>query len=154
IASAPARTTRRGIVAAAAVAILALVGGLWWIAASRRSGRPVARIQSIAVLPLENLSGDAGQDYFVAGMHEALITDLARIGLQKVIAKPSADALKGTKKSLHTIGQELGVDGLVTGSVIRVGSRIQINAQLIRADTGAVIWANRYERSAGDVLSL
>jgi TolB-like protein len=155
IGSAPHRTTRRWTVeAASAVAILALVGGLWWIYASRTAGRPVARIQSIAVLPLENLSGDSGQDYFVTGMHEALITDLAQIGLQKVIAKPSADAFKGSKKSLHDIAQELGVEGLVTGSVIRAGSRIQINVQLVRADTGAVVWANRYERSAGDVLSL
>ena len=111
-------------------------------------------IRSIAVLPLENISGDAGEDYFVAGMHEALITDLARIGLQKVIAKPSADAFKGTKKPLRDIGQELGVDGLVTGSVLRAGNRIQITAQLVRADTGAVVWANRYDRNAGDVLSL
>jgi tetratricopeptide (TPR) repeat protein len=61
---------------------------------------------------------------------------------------------KGTRKSPHEIGQELGVDGLVTGSVIRAGNRIQINAQLLNADTGAVVWANRYERNADDVLSL
>ena len=117
--------------------------------ASRTASRPVQRIQSIAVLPLENLSGDAGQEYFVTGVHEALITDLARIGLQKVIAKPSVDAFKGTKKSLHDTAQELGVEGLVTGSVIRAGDRIQISAQLVRADTGAVVWANRYRAARG-----
>jgi TolB-like protein len=158
VASAPqaARTgRRRGVVEAiSAAAMVALAGGLWWVYASRIAGGSSGRIQSIAVLPLENLSRDSGEDYFVAGMHEALITDLARIGLQKVIAKPSADAFKGTKKSLHDIGQELGVEGLVTGSVIRAGNRIQISAQLVRADTGAVLWANRYERNAGDVLSL
>jgi len=149
----PAR--RRTLVqAVSAAAILGLGVAAWWIYTSRTTGGSVGRIQSIAVLPLENLSGDSSQDYFATGMHEALITDLARIGLQKVIAKPSADAFKGTKKSLHDVGQELGVDGLVTGSVIRAGSRIQINAQLVRADTGAVVWANRYERTAGDVLSL
>ena len=121
---------------------------------SNRSALPAAQIQSIAVLPLENLSGDPGEEYFVAGMHEALITDLARIGVQKVIAKASADAFKGTKKSLRDIGRELGVEGLVTGSVMRASDRIQITAQLVNADTGAVLWANRYERNAGDVLSL
>jgi eukaryotic-like serine/threonine-protein kinase len=140
----------------AAVATLSAAAAVWWrVAAGQRAlGGPGGRIQSIAVLPLDNRSGDAGEEYFVAGMHEALITDLAHIGLQKVIAKPSADAFKGTNKPLHDIGQQLGVDGLVTGSVTRVGDRIQIAAQLVRADTGAVVWANRYERSGVDVLSL
>ncbi len=142
---------------ALATAILATTAILVWRQSGGRpgtAGGSTGVIRSIAVLPLENISGNAGEDYFVAGMHEALITDLARIGLQKVIAKPSADAFRGTKKPLRDIGQELGVEGLVTGSVIRAGDRIQINAQLVRADTGAVVWANRYERNAGDVLSL
>jgi TolB-like protein len=112
------------------------------------------RIRSIAVLPLENLSGDPQQEYFVAGMHDALITDLARIGVTRVIAKPSADTFKGSKKSLRDIGRELGVDGLVTGSVLRAGARLQMTAQLVRAESGDVLWANRYDRGAGDVLSL
>ena len=74
--------------------------------------------------------------------------------MQKVIAKPSADAFKGTKKPLREIGRELGVDALVTGSVRRAGDRVQITAQLVRAESGEILWANRYERSAGDVLSL
>ena len=112
------------------------------------------QIRSIAILPLENNSGDADQEYLAAGMHEALITDLARIGVLKVIAKPSADAFKGTKKPLRDIGRELGVEALVIGSVRRAGDRIQISAQLVRAATGEILWANRYERNAGDVLSL
>ena len=112
------------------------------------------RIRSLAVLPLDNLSGDPAEEYFVAGIHEALITDLARIGLQKVIAKPSADMFKGSKQSLRAIGRELGVSGLVTGSVMRIERRVQVTAQLVSAASGAVLWANRYERSAGDVLSL
>jgi serine/threonine-protein kinase len=111
-------------------------------------------IRSIAVLPLENLSGDNGQEYFVAGVHEGLITDLARIGIQKVIAKPSSDAYKATTKSLRDIGRELGVDGLVTGAVHREGDRVRLTAQLIRAESAEVVWANRFERSAGDVLTL
>jgi TolB-like protein len=111
-------------------------------------------IRSIAVLPLENLSGDATQEYFVAGVHEGLITDLARIGIQKVIAKASSDAYRKTTKSLRDVGRELGVDGLVTGAVIREGDRVRLTAQLVRAETAEVLWANRYERSTGDVLTL
>jgi eukaryotic-like serine/threonine-protein kinase len=149
---------KQWIAAASLLTVLALTGAaVWWNSAGGRPqplGDPGGRIQSIAVLPLENRSGDPGEEYFVAGMHEALITDLSRLGLQKVIGKASADKFKATKKSLRDIGQELDVQGLVTGSVMRAGDRIQISAQLVNADTGAVVWANRYERSAGDVLSL
>ena len=85
------------------------------------------------MLPLENLSGDPQQEQFAAGMHKALITDLARIGIQKIIAKPSADMYKGTRKALRDVGRELGVDGLVTGAVMRSGSRVQLTVQLVRA---------------------
>ena len=147
------------LIAAASLAMaLGLAGAAVWLngAAIRQRlfGGPGAQIRSIAVLPLENRSGDPKQDYFVEGMHEALINDLARIGLHKVIAKPSADTFKGTKKPLRDIGRELGVEGLVTGSVMRVGDRVQVTAQLVSADSGVVLWANRYERNAGDVLSL
>ena len=138
--------------------VLGLAGAAVWLNVAgirqRLFGGPGAQIRSIAVLPLENLSGNPDQEYFVAGMHEALITDLARIGVQKVIAKPSADAFKGTKKPLRDIGRELGVEALVTGSVMRASNRVQITAQLVRAESGEILWANRYERSAGDVLSL
>lgn len=118
------------------------------------SGNAGKEIRSIAVLPLENLSGDSDQEYFVEGMHEALITDLAQIGLQKVIAKRSSDAFKGTKKPLRDVAREPGVEGLITGSVMRTNDRIRVTTQLVRADDGVVVWANRYERNARDVLSL
>ena len=149
---------QRRVLVAAVWTIAAVSAASWWTSREGRLqqvGAPAPRlIRSIAVLPLENLSGNPGEDYFAAGMHEALITDLARIGLQKVIAKSSADTFKGTKKAPREIGHELGVDGLVTGSVIRASNRIQITAQLVDADTGAIVWANRYERNAGDVLTL
>ena len=140
-----------------AALLVLLLAGIAWL--NRDALRQVpadssAPIRSLAVLPLDNLSGNADEDYFVAGMHQALITDLARIGLQKVVAKSSADAFKGTTKSLRDVGRELGVEGLVTGSVVRAGDRIQITAQLVNAETGAVVWANRYERMTGDVLAL
>jgi serine/threonine protein kinase/TolB-like protein len=160
------RRARHWLAAGAAFVVLASAGALllsrFWRptdgarahATSAPSAVTPTQIRSVAVLPLENRSGDPKQDYFVEGMHEALITDLARIGLQKVIAKPSADAFKGTRKPLRDIGRELGVEGLVTGSVMRVDDRIQITTQLVSADSGVVLWANRYERNAGDVLSL
>ena len=145
------------------VMVLAFIGAaIWWqvspwnLPAVRRIvfGQWGGQIRSLAVLPLENLSRDPNQDYFVAGMHEGLITDLAQIGLEKVIAKPSSDAFKNTKKPLRDIGRELGVEALVIGSVMRADDRVRVTAQLIRADSGVVLWANRYERNAGDVLSL
>ena len=151
-------TAARGRIGAAGFVVLLAGGALaaWLMGASRFVPPRTASqpIRSIAVLPLDNLSGDPGEDYFVAGIHEALITDLARIGLQKVIAKSSADTFKGTTKSLRDVGRELGVDGLVTGAVVRARDRIQISAQLVNAETGAVVWANRYERVTGDVLAL
>jgi TolB-like protein len=145
---------------AAVLLIVASIATLAWRYAaqpaapvpSSAAARP--RIQSLVVLPLDNLSQNPDEEYFAAGMHEALITDLARIGLQKVIAKASADAFRGTKKLPSDIGRELGVEGIVTGSVWRAKDRVQITAQLVEASSGAVVWANKYERSAGDVMSL
>jgi eukaryotic-like serine/threonine-protein kinase len=152
------RFSPRLIAAASLAAVLGLAGGAVWLNVGGTRQRLVGgsgdQIRSIAVLPLENLSGDPDQEYFAAGMHEALITDLAQIGVLKVIAKPSSDAFKGSKKPLSEIGRTLGVEGLVTGSVRRAGDRVQITAQLVRSESGEILWANRYERSAGDVLSL
>ncbi|MDQ2911850.1 MAG: serine/threonine-protein kinase, partial [Chloroflexota bacterium] len=89
------------------------------------------RIQSLAVLPLENFSRDPEQDYFADGMTDALITDLAQIGALRVISRTSVMRYKGTKKSLREIGRELNVEGLVEGSVVRAGDRVRITAQLI-----------------------
>jgi serine/threonine-protein kinase len=151
--------SRRLMIATATVgAALAVAGAAIWFTAPQIRQRFTAgsgvQIRSIAVLPLENLSRDPEQEYFTAGMHEALITDLSRIGLEKVIAKASADAFKGTTKPVAEIGRTLGVEALITGSVIRANDRIQVTAQLVSTATGAVLWANRYERSAGDVLTL
>ncbi|MFB3094836.1 MAG: protein kinase, partial [Candidatus Acidiferrales bacterium] len=113
------------------------------------------QIESIAVLPLENLSGDPEQDYFAAGIHEALITDLAKLsGLGRVIARSSVMRYQGTDKPLPQIARELNVDAVITGSVLRSGDRVRITAQLINAVTEEHLWADRYERELRDVLSL
>ena len=111
-------------------------------------------IDSIAVLPLDNLSGDPEQEYFADGMTEALITELSRIKALKVISRTSVMRYKDTDKSLKEIARELDVAAVVEGSAMLVGGRIRITAQLIEADTDHHIWADDYERSFEDVITL
>ena len=112
------------------------------------------RIESLAVLPLENLSGDPTQEFFADGMTEALIADLAKIGSLKVISRTSAMRFKGVRKPLPEIARELRVDAIVEGSVVRGGDRVRISAQLIDARSDTHLWGESYERALGDVLSL
>ncbi|MCJ7565024.1 MAG: protein kinase [Candidatus Aminicenantes bacterium] len=110
---------------------------------------------SIAVLPLENLSGDPQQEYFSDGMHEALVTNLGQLGgFKRVIGRSSVMRFKGTKTPLQKIAQELKVGALMTGAVLRSGDRVRITAQLINPTPEAQIWAHSYERDLSDVLSL
>jgi TolB-like protein len=111
-------------------------------------------IQSIAVLPLQNLSGDSSQDYFADGMTEALITDLAQVKSLRVISGTSSMHYKGTQEKLPQIAKELNVDAVVEGVVVRSGDRVRIDAQLIRADNDQHLWAKSYDRRISDVLSL
>jgi TolB-like protein/DNA-binding winged helix-turn-helix (wHTH) protein/Flp pilus assembly protein TadD len=113
-----------------------------------------ARIQSIAVLPLENLSGDPAQEYFADGMTDALTTELARISALRVVSRTSAMRYKGSKKPLPDIARELQVDAIVEGAVIRSGERVRIDAQLIQAASDRHLWAKGYERKLGDVVAL
>jgi TolB-like protein/DNA-binding winged helix-turn-helix (wHTH) protein/tetratricopeptide (TPR) repeat protein len=126
--------------------------------ASRRHGAPgmtaPPKIRSIAVLPLENLSGDAGQEYFAEGMTDALITDLAQISSLKVISRTSVMQYKGTRKPLPEIAKELNVDGIVEGTVTRSGERVRVDAQLIEASTDRHFWARTYDYDLSDVIVL
>jgi adenylate cyclase len=127
------------------------VGGL----RERLPGKPVSpHIESLAVLPLENLSRDPDQEYFADGMTEALITELAQIESLKVISRTSVMEYRGTKKPLSQIAKELKVDAVVEGSVQRSGDRVGINVQLIHAPTDRHLWAKSYERDLRDVLAL
>src|ERR1019366_10599514 len=107
----------------------------------KKKKKKKSRIKAIAVLPLANLSRDPEQEYFVDGMTEALITDLAQIGALRVISRTSAMRYKGSDKSLPEIARELNVEGVVEGSVMRAGDRVRITAQLIHAATDQHIWA-------------
>src|SRR5467141_212963 len=112
------------------------------------------KIQSLVVLPLENLSKDPEEEYFTDGMTDQLITNLAQIGALRVISRTSAMRYKGTKKSLPEIARELHVDAVVEGAVMWVGARVRISAQLIEAHTDHHLWAASYERDLRDVLSM
>jgi TolB-like protein/DNA-binding winged helix-turn-helix (wHTH) protein len=113
-----------------------------------------SRIESLAVLPLTNLSGDPAQDYFSDGMTDALITDLAQMGSAKVISRTSVIGYKKTEKPLPEIARELNVDGIVEGTVQRSGDRVRISARLIHGPSDKQLWAHSYERDLRDVLGL
>ena len=108
-------------------------------------------ITSLAVLPLENLSGDPGQEYFADGMTDELITDLAKLGHLRVISRTSAMQYKGARMALPQIARELKVDAVLEGSVERTRDRVRIRVQLIRAATDEHLWAETYERDLGSV---
>jgi TolB-like protein/DNA-binding winged helix-turn-helix (wHTH) protein len=118
-------------------------------------GRPVAgRIRSLAVLPLENLSGDPSQEYFVDGMTDALITNLSKISALRVISHTSVNHFKGTKKPLHEIAAELQVDAVIEGSVEREADRVRITANLVQAFPEKHLWAESYDRDLRNILDL
>jgi len=119
-----------------------------------RRGARIGPILSLAVLPLQNLSGDPAQDYFADAMTEQLTTDLAQISSRRVISRTSAMNYKGAKKPLPQIARELNVDGVVEGSVQRSGQQVRITAQLIYGPTDEHMWAKTYERPLQDVLAL
>ena len=123
--------------------------------AERTSSRSApAAIHSLAVLPLENLSGDKEQEYFADGMTDALTTDLAQIGSLRVISRTSAMHFKGTKETLPQIGRDLQVDAVVEGTVARGENRVRITAQLVEASSDQHLWARTYERDLKNVLAL
>jgi len=114
----------------------------------------VPQIRSLAVLPLQNLSGDPSQEYFADAMTEELITELSRIRALKVISRTSVMRYKKTDKRLPEIARELGVDGIVEGSVVLSGDQVRITAQLIYALADTNVWAESYHRNLQDVLGL
>jgi adenylate cyclase len=109
---------------------------------------------SIAVLPFDNMSGDAEHEYFCDGMTEDIITDLSKISGLLVVARNSSFAYKGKKFDVRNVARELGVRFVLEGSIRRAGNRIRINAQLINASSGLHLWAERYDRDLTDIFEL
>ena len=145
---------QRGFLAVLTILLLSAMGLGYWFHSNRPASTNTKQIESIAVLPLENLSGDASQDYFADGMTEALIGNLSKIGSLKVISRTSVMRYKQSGKSIPEIAKELGVDGIVEGSVQRSGDRIRITTRLIDAATDSPIWSRNYERQMSDILRL
>lgn len=152
------RVTRTG--STIAIAIAALVVGLvalaiWFTRQPKLPAAATARpIHSLAVLPIENFSGDPAQDYFADGMTETLISGLAKVGSLRVISRTSVVQFKGSHKPLKQIAQELNVDAVIEGSVQRFGDKIHVGVRLIEAETEAPIWSAEYDRDLRDVLTL
>jgi len=134
------------------LAVLRSNRGTWWEKILGRTGP--GQIKSLAVLPLQNLTGDPEQEYFVDGLTEALIADLGKIGALQPRSPTSIMQYKDVSKPLSEIARELNVDAVVQGSVLHVGERVRITANLIHAPTDTHLWANSYERNLSDILSL
>jgi TolB-like protein/DNA-binding winged helix-turn-helix (wHTH) protein/Tfp pilus assembly protein PilF len=148
-------TSRSVIVGAAALflCLLSLVAVYHYRAAG--GGKIVApQNKSLVVLPLENLSGNKDQEYFADGLTDDLIANLAKIGSLRVISRSTAMSYKGTHKPLSQIANELHVDAVVEGTVLRVGDRVRITAELVQVSTDRHLWADTYESQMGDILAL
>ncbi len=153
----PMRRRSSGVPAALAVLVLAAAALGWWLVVGRgEEPRAIdaGRIRALAVLPLENLSGDPEREYFADGMTEALITTLAKVEALRVISRTSVMQYKRARKPLPEIARELGVDAVVEGSVLYAGDRVRITAQLIDAATDQHLWTESYDRDLGDTLAL
>src|SRR4030088_347650 len=140
-----------GLIAAALIAV-----GLAarYFATRNTNGGGAKQSTSLVVLPLENLSGDQEQDYFADGMTDELIANLAKIRSLRVISRSTAMAYKHTRKPLSEIANELHVDAVVEGTVLRVDNRVRITAELVQVSTDHHLWAETYESQIGDVLAL
>ena len=147
----PARPRRSGVITAVAIGALLVAGG-WW--GTHAVGARAAPIHRLAVLPLENLTGDTAQEYFVEGMHDALVTELAKIGALSVISRSSVQGYRHTTKTVPEIARELRVDAVVEGSVVLAGDSVRITAQLIAGPTDRHLWADTYVKNRRDVLAL
>ena len=147
------RRAKRVAAALAAAAVLAAWAA--WVdwGALFDPGRPEGPV-GVAVLPFENVSGDAAQDFLAEGVTEALITDLAKAPSLRVKSRASIAPYRGSGLTLREIGEELGVERIVEGTVLRVGDRVRIAAQLIDARRDASLWAESFEYDAGDILKL
>jgi TolB-like protein/DNA-binding winged helix-turn-helix (wHTH) protein/tetratricopeptide (TPR) repeat protein len=151
----------RNLIVPTVVVLLGVIGagvllGLnvhdWRDRLSRHATKP--RVQAIAVLPLANLSGDSEQEYFADGMTEALITELGKTNVPRVISRQSVMQYKGSKKPLEEIARELNVDAMLEGTIERSGDRVRVTVHLEQASPEGQLWASTYDRSVRDILSL
>ena len=161
----PLEAKKRSMLApliAGIVALIVIAGGAWYFLVGNRTAPVIAATPapaeathlSIVVLPFANLSGDPSQDYFADGITENLTTDLSRIRDSFVIARNTAFTFKGKNADARQIGKELGVRYVLEGSVQRDQNQVRVNAQLIDAESGGHIWAERFDRPLADLFSM
>ncbi len=152
------KSRARGWLGAGAIAVAIVLAAvvLFWIRTLRGRGLSGAQaeIHSLAVLPLENLSGDPGQEYFADGMTDELTTMLAKDSTLRLVSRTSVMQYKGVHRPLREIARELGVDGVVEGSIERKGDTVHMTLQLIQGPSDTHVWAESYDRSANDLVSL
>ncbi len=148
------RRLRFVLALAASLAILLAALVFFRRPADSRAAVLAANIQSIAVLPLENLSGNPAQEYFADGMTDELITELARTKGLRVISRTSVMQYKNVHRPLKDIARELGVDGILEGSVVDAGGRVRVTVQLVHAASDTHVWAQSYTRDLSDLLLL
>ncbi len=146
----PASKSRLRILLPIAAVLLAGAALFLW----NRFRAPHVGIESLAVLPLDDLSAGSKEDYFADGLTEVLITDLGKIGRLRVIARPAVMKYKGSRLPLAEVASQLKVDGIVIGSVARSGNRVRITAQLFHAATDRQLWSESFERDLTDVLEM
>lgn len=142
------------LLAATAVCVIGIAVWGWRQWRNRPVAPAFSAVRSLAVLPLENLSGDPSQEYIADGMTEELIGRMSMIHGLRVISRTSAMHFKNTQLSVPEIAKKLGVDAIVEGSIMREGSRIRVHAQLIRGTTDEHFWSQTYDRELGDALAL
>ena len=148
--------TRRWVMVAVSVLAVSIAGFAFVPSLRNRllGRKPIPQINSIAVLPLKNLSGDPEQEYFADGMTEELITDLSKISALKVISRTSAMQFKHKKQSLPDIARQLNVDALIEGAVVREGNQVRVTVQLVEGATDRHLWAENYQREMHGILAL
>lgn len=148
----PRRSLRPRIAAGIAILVLVIAVLAWW---GKWFAAESTKIESLAVLPLENLSHDPEQEYLADGVTESLITDLGQIrGLRRVISRTSVMRYKTDRQSLREISRQLKVDAIVEGSVFRSGNTVEVTARLLNANTDSQIWSKSYQRELRDLLTL
>ncbi len=148
---APQRRPLPWTMASVCALVLLAAGFLVWMFLP---GRPSVLIRSLAVLPLENLSGDPSQDYFSDGMTDELTTELGQISQLRVVSRTSAMTYKGARRPLPEIARELNVDAVLEGTVLRSGNKVRITTQLIGASADKQLWGRSYEVELRDILAL
>ena len=153
------RLQKAALVLTGAIGVVAVLGGLNLGGVRQRLfGHTLrqggAQIRSLAVLPIENLSGDLSQDFLADGMTEELITELGKSGALRVISRTSVMQYKGTKKPVQEIARELNVDALLEGTMLRSGNHLRITANLVQSSPETHLWADTYDSENGDILSL